>query len=358
MVQLDVNAAGEITVEEGAEESGLAPPKIHAVHILAHKPDFVGYAVLEKDFNRKILGAKSNNLKGLKNKLPNWIECPESLALPFGVFESVVAENKNKEIASHYNEIFLKVDQAEAEAMGDLLRSLRKAVLALSPPDGLKTSLFSVMETTGIALPKNWEDAWMCIKRVWASKWNERAFLSRRAQGIRHGDLFMAVLIQEVIDADYCFVIHTVNPFTGDRDEIYAELVTGLGETLVGNYPGRAFGFSLKKGEEKPHIHAYSSKSIGMFGGGLIFRSDSNGEDLVHYAGAGLYDSIMLPEPREIVLDYSEDPLVRDQGFQEDLLTTIADIGIRIENLMGSPQDIEGVYSKGRWHVVQTRPQV
>jgi len=34
----------------------------------------------------------------------------------------------------------------------------------------------------------------------------------------------MAVLVQEIIQADYAFVIHTTNPSTGDETEIYAEV--------------------------------------------------------------------------------------------------------------------------------------
>lgn len=34
----------------------------------------------------------------------------------------------------------------------------------------------------------------------------------------------MAVLVQEVVNADYAFVIHTVNPSTEDSSEIYAEV--------------------------------------------------------------------------------------------------------------------------------------
>lgn len=34
--------------------------------------------------------------------------------------------------------------------------------------------------------------------QVWASKWNDRAWLSRRAQGVPEADLYMAVLLQQV----------------------------------------------------------------------------------------------------------------------------------------------------------------
>ncbi len=167
----------------------------------------------------------------------------------------------------------------------------------------------------------------------------------------------MAVLVQELVEAEYSFVIHTVNPFTNNKNEIYAEVVLGLGETLVGNYPGRTFSFCLKKRGKNPLILAFPSKSAGLFGAGLIFRSDSNGEDLAGYAGAGLYDSVMLSPPKNIVLDYSEEPLLWDNGFQKDFSTSIAKIGLEIEKKAGSPQDIEGAYAKGRYYVVQTRPQ-
>lgn len=34
----------------------------------------------------------------------------------------------------------------------------------------------------------------------------------------------MAVLVQEIINADYAFVIHTTNPSSEDSSEIYAEV--------------------------------------------------------------------------------------------------------------------------------------
>jgi alpha-glucan, water dikinase len=109
------------------------------------------------------------------------------------------------------------------------------------------------------------------------------------------------------------------------------QVVKGLGETLVGAYPGRALSFVSKKSDlnspkvcTKFSIHCcfksiilhitkiptnihtsfsllnselqkqvlgYPSKPIGLFiKRSIIFRSDSNGEDLEGYAGAGLYD--------------------------------------------------------------------
>jgi alpha-glucan,water dikinase len=170
--------------------------------------------------------------------------------------------------------------------------------------------------------------------------------------------LFMAVLIQPVVPADFAFVIHTVNPSTGSAGELYAEVVLGLGETLVGNFPGRAMGFTWNKQNQQIRVVSYPSKSIGLFGAGLIFRSDSNGEDLEGYAGAGLYDSVVLPQPGSKALDYSNEPLLWDNEFRGGLLTAIARLGMAVEKATGSPQDIEGAVSKGEYFIVQSRPQV
>jgi alpha-glucan,water dikinase len=93
-------------------------------------------------------------------------------------------------------------------------------------------------------------------------------------------------------------------------------------------------------------------------GSGLIFRSDSSGEDLAGYAGAGLYDSVMLEPPRKVLLDYTRELLVSDKAFRKKFLVAIASIGTSVEEALQSPQDIEGAYAKGKYYVVQTRPQV
>ena len=196
------------------------------------------------------------------------------------------------------------------------------------------------------------------IKQVWASLWNDRAWFSREATGFPHEAVSMAVLIQEVVPAEYAFVIHTVNPATGNQNELYAEIVQGLGETLVGNYPGRAFSVVVDKTSLNSTVTAYPSKSVALRGGGLIFRSDSNAEDLEGYAGAGLYDSVLLEPAVEERVDTTRDPLVWDTAFRERLVRAIAVVGVAVEKVFGGPQDIEGAWADGELHVVQSRPQV
>ncbi|MBI4689420.1 MAG: hypothetical protein HY754_04005 [Nitrospirae bacterium] len=348
----------EVTFEASREEAAVIPEHIIPFHRVVPRHGFTGYAVSLNDFNEHNVGYKSNNLNRIYKKLPEWINLPASAAIPFGVFDKVIGDEINREVADSYREYLRLTEEDRDKDFSNMLDRMRRTILTLNAPDDLILSLRKAMEDSGLEWPINWDGAWLCIKRVWASKWNDRAYLSRSTNGIPHGDLVMSVLIQRVVDADYSFVIHTVNPLTEDRNEIYAEVVLGLGEALAGNYPGKALSFTCTKDRKKLHLQSFPGKSLGLFGSGLIFRSDSNGEDLAGYAGAGLYDSFILPTPRKIVLDYSNDHLVNDETLRKDFMKMVANIGIEVEKVMGIPQDIEGVYSKGKYYVVQTRPQV
>ncbi len=353
-ISLRINPSGDLETYESEGDrpldSAVGKAEIRKVKV----PSKSGYVISSADFREGIVGGKSLNLISLKGKLPEWIHLPTSAAIPFGVAEKVLELEINKETAGHVNKLLRDVEEQPAEVLSEI----RKRLLVLKEPPELVSSLRIVMEEAGLGWTDDWEALWMCIKSVWASKWNERAFVSRRKQGMADDDLYMAVLIQQVIKAEYAFVIHTSDPITGDSNELYAEVVPGLGETLVGNYPGKALGFSSSKKTPDPRMISYPSKSVALSGGGLIFRSDSNGEDLAEYAGAGLYDSVMVEAPRKVQLSYTEEPLVWDDKFRHDILSAITNIGISIEQVMGSPQDIEGVYAKGKYYVVQTRPQI
>jgi len=360
-VQLEVSPAGDVTAVETAagapsERAEARPARLEVAPrtFSRYAVAFTGTAGGSGELDEASVGGKALHQAQLRGRLSDRICLPASVALPFGVFEKVLGLPVNQETAERY------ADQAKQAQAGttEALAALREAVLGLSAPEELKNVLREAMAGAGLTWPQDWETAWRRIKQVWASKWNERAFLSRRRVGLPDESLFMSVLIQQVVPADYAFVIHTVNPSTGNRDELLAEVVLGLGETLVGNYPGRALSFICSKNNGDQTLLSFPSKSTGLYGDGLIFRSDSNGEDLPGYAGAGLYDSVLLKSPRQVDLDYTQQPLVWDEAFRHDLLAAIARIGLEVEKACGSPQDIEGAVAGDDYYVVQTRPQV
>ena len=88
-------------------------------------------------------------------------------------------------------------------------------------------------------------------------------------------------------------------------------------------------------------------------------RSDTNGEDLEGYAGAGLYDSIPVAPWQQQLVDYAAEPLMWNGAFRSQLLDGLVELGFAVEDAFGGqPQDIEGVWVGGHLAVVQSRPQV
>src|SRR5439155_23233838 len=180
------------------------------------KPEFSAYAIGFRDFDEERVGKKSYNQLLLRGKLPKWVQQPKSVALPFGVFEKVLAQEQNNAVAERCEALIKQLTRTSGAGVPParvgttegggtpaplslspvpaLLSELRQHLLQLSAPDDLIASLRPVTEEAGLAWPTNWEEAWMRIKQVWASKWNERAYWSRQAAGIAHEDLCMAVL--------------------------------------------------------------------------------------------------------------------------------------------------------------------
>jgi len=338
--------------------------------VVAIKPaSFLGRcAVVSSDFSLDIAGGKSCNLNRLRGKLPDWVKLPASVALPYGTFDAVVGAQENAGVAQRLRELSADLGACASDP-STLLAQVRQVVSRLVPTSDAVSALREAFCHEGLAWPgdpgvsEGGSDAWAAITGVWASKWNDRAYLSCRKAALDHSAISMAVLCQQVVQARYAFVLHTTNPSTGNDQELYAEVVCGLGETLVGNYAGRALSCSAPKADvSQLAVRSFPSKSVGLFVDcpTFIFRSDSNAEDLEGFAGAGLYDSIVMGKgmvPRAV--DYSSEPLVCDIVARTELLTKIARVGLCIEEIMGSAQDIEGVVDfEGNLFVVQTRPQV
>ena len=215
------------------------------------------------------------------------------------------------------------------------------------------------MNAAGLPWPEDWDRAWNRIKQVWASKWNDRACLSRKRMGIPHENLSMAVLVQQVVPADYAYVIHTVNPTNGNRDELYAEMVLGLGRNAGRQSSRPRLAPGLQQNDRPPeHPRLSEQEHRALWRRPDISAPIPTGKIWPAMPGAGLYDSVLLEPPTEKILDYSQERLIWDEGFRRDLFAGVLRVGLEIERVSGSPQDIEGAIAQGKNYVVQTRPQV
>lgn len=136
------------------------------------------------------------------------------------------------------------------------------------------------------------------VQRCWASATSTRATAYRKAHGMRATP--MAVLIQQMVNAEAAGVAFSANPVTGNRDEVVINAVRGLGDTLV-------------SGQVSPDVWVVR--------GGDAHRESS-----------------------------PEDAVTAEQAHQ------IAELTRRVEAHFGSPQDIEWAITSGQVHVLQARP--
>ncbi|XP_071693544.1 alpha-glucan water dikinase 2-like [Rutidosis leptorrhynchoides] len=281
----------------------------------------------EETFYSHMVGEKSCSIKFLSKEVPAWIRLPASVVIPLGVFEKVLSQDINKNI--------------------EVRRKMKSSKIPWPRCPGEDT----------------WNHIWLAIKKVWASKWNERAFISCIRKNKNHDELCIGILIQEHIRADYAFVTYTTHPVSRDSSVIYTEIVKGSVETLVGPSVGRAMSsFTNKDDLNSPTVTCYPSKSTGYYTTNnkrsIILRPDLISENTNGYTEVdGIYDSVSLTEKKEeVVVDYSRDPMVIDVHFQSLIHSRIAEAAKIIEDLYGCAQNIEGVVRDGQVYVLQCKP--
>lgn len=372
-VEVRCKADGSLTVtacekpasleaEQAAAEAAQAEVKMNLTDDLK-----CSWCVRPDEMNRTSVGSKSLNLALLRPKLPSEIYTPQAVALPYGTMQKSLTDDANNEVLPMLQKVLNRLQpHTSNEDAQVIFEEAQQIIESMRFPQHLRDAMRKAMAEVATdgeeRLTKLFHerDAWAAVKGVWSSLFALRPWVSLAKAGRSFHDLNMAVLVQELVEAKYAFVLHTINPFTKDKEELYGELVAGRGETLVGNFPGRALSFAMRKGGE-PRVISFPSKSVALHTQHcLIFRSDSNGEDLEGFAGAGLFESVCAEEDKEGFQRLHRLNVITDRDYRMQLLKRIAEVGWATEKAFdGAPQDIEGcVDVTERIFIVQSRPQV
>lgn len=194
--------------------------------------------VLLSEFNALHMGAKSNNLAVLHKGLGSWMNLPKSGCVPFKMLEYTLDLNEGLK-EELYGLIERLSKTKSVKRMNRLLYKCKDLVLKLDFHDSDPKHAYLKKQLLAFGIPeKDFATAWKTIKMVWASKFNERAFLATKKIGVSLHQVYMAVLVQEIVPAEYAYVIHTTNPTNGEENEVYVESCLGLGEALVSKMPG------------------------------------------------------------------------------------------------------------------------
>ncbi len=279
---------------------------------------------------------------------------PRGAVIPFGALEESLKERP--ELEREHRSLTERLDTSGTVERQDILVRIRKIIAETEEPEELAAAverMFGPGKRLMVRSSSNCEDleglsgaglyetvanvspdkAGDAVRSVWASLWTERAVTSRAELGISHKNAFMAVLVQEMMIPEYSFIMHTINPVTGERDEVYIELAKGLGEALAaGRVPGTPYRMVCDK-----HTGAVRMLSFASFS--YAFVPGPPGE-----------------LSREVT-DYTGASLSTDEKARMTTGERLMNIAVSVEKDLGKPQDIEGVISGDEIYLVQSRPQ-
>ena len=179
-----------------AKAKGQPEPAVSKPLALKTRADSGLWAVADTAFTGELVGGKGLHCSELRAALPAGVAVPASAALPFGSYERCVAAPVNlvaeATVEAGLEEAFAADDAVTVRVALEIVRG---AVMSMAPADGLVAAVSAAAAEAGLR-GLQWDTAWEGIKTVWASQWNERAWLSRRALGLEESHLQMACVLQ------------------------------------------------------------------------------------------------------------------------------------------------------------------
>jgi phosphoenolpyruvate synthase/pyruvate phosphate dikinase len=167
------------------------------------------------------------------------------------------------------------------------------------------------------------------IKYCWASLWNPEAVSYREARGVEHAQVLMAVVVQEMIQAEVSGIVFTANPVTGARNELIIEASWGMGAAIV-------------DGRVTPDRYIIERN-------GLTLREKRIAEKRVMVPAC-------LKEAGRGRLEEVPHGMRQRETLAPDLLKTVAEWAVKSEEHFGSPQDVEWAITDGQVYILQSRP--
>lgn len=181
---------------------------------------------------------------------------------------------------------------------------------------GLHETFLNVRERAGLH---------EAVLACWGSAGQDRAVDYRSARGLAP-DGEVAILVQEMIEAQTAGVAFTANPVTSDVSEILINSAWGLGPSIV-------------DGTVNPDSFLVNKKSR------EIIRKEISDKDVM---------TVLFPEgTKEISVPAH---LRSEPSLTDEQVLEIARMGLELERIFGWPADYEWAIGEGRLWLLQCRP--
>jgi pyruvate,water dikinase len=236
---------------------------------------------------------------------------------------SSVPKEIEREVKSAYNELNKKLN----------LKDVFVAVRSSATAEDLADASFAGQQETYLNI-RGANDLLEKVVKCWSSLFTPRAIFYRNEKGFAHEKVFISVGVQKMVNSRAAGVIFTLNPVTGNTDEIVIEGNYGLGETVVSGAVNPDH-FEVDKNTLKIKEKQLAKKTV------QYVRDPKTGET-VH---------LDVPEEKQKQPSVSDEEILR-----------LAELAKRIEQHYGKAQDIEWAIDKDlsfpkNVFIVQSRPE-
>ena len=166
-----------------------------------------------------------------------------------------------------------------------------------------------------------------CVRDCWASLFTQRALYYRQEQGFDHSAVDIAVVVQEMVDADKSGVMFTSHPSTG-APVVTIEAAWGLGEAVVSGAV-TPDNYVIDRGTGDIREETVAEKKV------MHVRDPQTGETA----------------ERAVPEDKRSERVLSDAELDE-----LRETGESIEEYYGTPQDVEWAIVDGDVYLLQSRP--
>ncbi|MFT4923889.1 MAG: pyruvate,water dikinase [Haloarculaceae archaeon] len=211
------------------------------------------------------------------------------------------------------------------EAYEDIGEGTAVAVRSSATAEDLPDASFAGQQETFLNVTGT--DLLERIRECWASLFTQRAIYYRQEQGFDHAAVDIAVVVQEMVEADKSGVMFTSHPSTG-APVVTIEAAWGLGEAVV-------------SGAVTPDNYVINRAT-----GDLKEKAIAN-KKVMHVRDSETGKTVEEPVPEA----------KRDERvLSDDELDALRSLGEEIEEYYGDPQDVEWAIADGDVYLLQSRP--
>lgn len=231
------------------------------------------------------------------------------------LMEAKIPADIEKSIKSKYRELCKKEGN-------DAFVAVRSSATAEDLPD----ASFAGQQDTFLNI-RGEKNVLEAIKKCWASLYGARAIYYRVKQGFEHRKVNICAVVQMMVDAEKAGVMFSSHPSTGEPLTII-EGAWGLGETVV-------------SGAVSPDYYVVDKISR------TIKERKIATKNVMHTKDAKAGRTIEIPVPGE-----KKNAKVLD----DDEIIKLVEFGDVLEDLYGTPQDVEWAIKNREIFILQSRP--